>query len=153
MISLSIEGISDAVETLREVISPWRRENARRKADLENAMRQAEIQRLNADVLLTRARAEREKAAASLDSAQATLLLSQARKLEAEAQQAYAEAEKIRAGVERERLALLQSKIELATRIVERYLPNANGSQKIGYIVRLLPILDKLISTDIELIE
>ena len=148
-----MEGIKDAVDTVKEIVVPWRRKNAERKAKLENALRQAEIQRLNAETLTAQVKAERERASAELDRTQAELFLSQAKKTEAEATLVLAQAKKTMAEAERERTALRQTKIELAMRIVERYASSLSGTQKLDYVIRLLPVLDRVISSEIELIE
>ena len=126
MINLSVEGISEAAETLREIIIPWRRKNAQQKAKFDNLMRQAEIQRLNAETILSRAKAERERISSEIDIKQADLLSSQSRKTEAEAELILAQAEKVRVEAEKERAILRQSQIALALKIIEHYAPRAN---------------------------
>jgi len=151
MISVSMEGVKDAVDILREIIIPWQKEQAKRRVKLENAARQAEIKRLNAQALAEQAKVEREKAAAELDRAQAELVLAQAKKIEAEAQLVLAQAEKEFAEAEKEREALRLERINLAIRIVERYNPNVSGAEKIDFIIKLLPDIERLLSGGIEL--
>lgn len=151
MITISLEGVNDAVDTVKEIIIPWRRKNAEKKAKLENALRQAEIQRLHGECLITKARAERELSAAKMDNAQAKLNLSQVKKTEAEAKLLLAQAEKTLVEVERERAFLRQSQIELALQIVDRYAPKLTSLEKMDYVIRLLPIIDQLTSGHIDL--
>jgi hypothetical protein len=153
MISLSMTGIKDAFETFNELIVPWRREHAKRKANLENALRQAEIQRLNTETQLSLARAQRERAATQTDSDQAELALSQARKNEAEAKLLLAKADKIAAEAEKERAELRRSQIELAIGLIDKYAPEFSGIQKMEAVIKLLPIMDQLTSSDIVLID
>jgi len=151
MITISMEGVNDAFETIKDTVVPWRRKNAERKAKLENALRQAEIQRLNGESLIAQAKAERERSASILDSTQAELTRSQARKTEAEAKLILAQADKTMAEAERERASLRQSQIELALSIIDKYASSLNFIQKMEYVIRLLPILDQLTLVDLGL--
>ncbi len=147
MITVNMEGVKDAVDTVKEVVIPWQKEQAERRAKLENTLRQAEIQRLNAQTLAERAKLDKEKAGEEVDRAQAELILAQARKTEAEAKLILGQAEKAFADAERERELMRLERIKLAEKIVEKYSPNLTGAEKINYIIRLLPELDRLLSS------
>jgi hypothetical protein len=99
---------------------------------------------------LAKAKAERERAAALLDEPQAQLILAQATKTAAEARLMLAQAAKVRAEAEREHAQLRQQQIVLAQQIVEQYAPNLDGPQKMDAVVRLLPVLQRLLLSDIE---
>ena len=144
MISVNMEGVKDAVETLKDMIIPFYRNNAQRKLRLENAQRQAEIHKTNAEALLVKVKAERERAASEIDRNQAELILAQAKKTEAEAELILAQAEKERTQLENERALFRQAQLGLAVHIIERYNPNINEEQKLSYIHKLLPVLDIL---------
>lgn len=152
MITVSMEGVKDAVDTVKEVVIPWQKEQAERKAKLENILRQAEIQRLNAQTLAEQAKIEREKAAVEIDRAQAELVLAQAKKTEAEARLVLGQAEKAFTEAEKEREIMRLGRITLAERMVEKYNPNLSGAEKINYIIRLLPELERLLSSGIEIL-
>ena len=151
MITVSMDGVKGAVDTVREIIIPWRRQNAARIAKLENALREAEIQRINAETLIAKARADREHAASNLDRSQGELNLSQAKKAEAESALILAQVEKTKTEAEKERAILRQSQIGLAIQIVEKYASNLDEAQKMDYIIRLLQVLNRLLSSDVEL--
>lgn len=153
IINVSMEGVKDAVETVKEIIVPFQKEQAERKVKLDNALRQAEIQRLNAQALAEQAKVEHEKAAAALDRAHAELTLAQVKKAEAEAQLVLRQAEKAFAEAEKERESLRLERINLAVQIVEKYDPNASGTEKINFILKLLPDIERLLSGNIQLIE
>ena len=153
MINVSMEGVKDAVDVLAEFIIPWQRKYAERKVKLENALRQAEVQRLNALTLAEKAKAEREQAAAEVDRAQSELLLSQAKKTEAEAKLILAQAEKIAAEANREQEAIRLEKIKLAMEIIEKYNPHVSNVEKVDYVIRLLHVLDRLLSSQVEVVE
>lgn len=153
MITISMEGVKDAIDTVREVVIPWQRKYVQRKANLENALRQAEIQRLNAQTLAEKAKADREAAAKELDRAQSELVLSQAKKTEAEARLILAQAEKAFAEAEKERESMRLERINLAMKIVEKYNSRMSGAEKINAIIRLLPDIDRLASSNVEIIE
>ena len=152
MITLNMEGVKDAVDTVKEVVIPWQKEQAERKAKLENILRQAEIQRLNAQTLAEQAKIEKEKAAAELDRAQSELILAQARKTEADAKLVLGQAEKAFAEAEKERESMRLGRIMLAERMVEKYNPNLSGAEKINYIIRLLPEIERLLTSGVEIL-
>lgn len=145
-----MDGVKDAVETVKEIVVPWRRKNAERIASLENTLRQVEIQRINAETLIAKVKADRERVATELDKIQGELTLSQAKKTEAEAALILVQAEKMRVEIEKERASLRQAQIELAMQIIERFSPLTDGVQKMDYVIRLLPVLDRLLSSEIE---
>ncbi len=152
MITVSMEGVKDAVDTVKEVVVPWQKEQAERKAKLENIFRQAEIQRLNAQTLAEKAKIEKERAAAELDRAQAELISAQAGKTEAEARLVLGQAEIAFAEAEKERENMRLGRIKLAERIVETYNPSLDGAEKINYIIRLLPEIDQMLSSGVEIL-
>lgn len=153
MINVSFEGVKDAVDIVKEMVIPWQKEQAERKAKLENAIRQAEIQRLNVQALAEQAKVGREKAAAELDHAQVELTIAQAKKAEAEARLIIAQAEKTIAEAEKVREELQLARITLATQIVEKYNPNVTGAEKINFIIRLLSDIEHLLSGSVELLK
>jgi uncharacterized membrane protein YqiK len=146
-----MEGVKEAVETVKEMVVPWQRKNSQRKANLENVLRQAEIQKLNAETLIAQAKADRERAGAQMDQTQAELALAQVKKTEAEANLILAQTEKAKAEAEKEWATLRQSQIELALQIVERYAPGLHETQKMDYVIKLLQILNRLLSSRLEL--
>lgn len=151
MVSISIEGISEAAVTLRDVIVPWRRKNAQRKSNLDIAKAQAEIKQLNGEALLAQVRAERERAASELDATQKELILSQARKTNAEAELILAQAKLAQVAVMKELASFRQSLIDLAGEIIVKYASNLSETQKMDYVIRMLPILERLLVSSIDL--
>jgi hypothetical protein len=152
MINVNMEGVKDAVDTVKEMIVPWQKEQAERKSKLENALRQAEVQRLNVQTLAEQAKIEQEKSTLEINKAQAELIGAQAKKTEAEAKLVLAQAEKAFVEAEKERENMKLERIKLAEQIVEKYNPNAIGAEKISYIIRLLPDIDRLLSSGVELL-
>ena len=144
MINITMEGVKDAVETAKEIINPWYRQNAIRKTRLENTLRQAEIHKINAETLAAQARTERDKAAQELDSNQSKLILAQAKKTEAEALLIEAQAVKTLAEAKKEEAALRQAQIELALKIVMLYGKNLTEVNKTDFVIKLLPVIQKL---------
>lgn len=149
MINVSLEGINDAAETLTDLIIPWRRKNIERKAKLENVLKQAEIQQINSEILMSQAKTDRERAAAAIDSSQAELIIAQAKKTEAESLLIKAQAEKTLAEAEKEKAELKFAQIELAMKIIDKYALGLSEIQKIEYVTRLLPVIDQLAFSDV----
>jgi hypothetical protein len=152
MINVNVDGVKDALDTVKEIVIPWQKEQAERKSKLENAMRHAEVQRLNAETLAERAKIEQGKSTLEINKAQVELISAQAKKTEAEAKLVLAQAEKAFAEAEKERENMKLERIKLAERIVEKYNPSATGAEKINFIIRLLPDIDRLLSSGVELI-
>lgn len=151
MINVSMDGVKDAVDALKEIVTPWRRKNAERMAKLDSVLRQTEIERANADTLIIAAKIAREQASLIKDKNEAELILSQAKKTEAEAALLFAQTEKVLAEADKERTAIKHLQIELAMKIIEKYSPNIEPTKKMDYVIKLIPILDHLTSNKIEL--
>jgi hypothetical protein len=151
MISVDLKGASDALETLAEIIIPWRKKNAERMRKLEFTQKQSEIHRSNAETIMTQAKIERERLATELDKKQSELIVSQAKKLEAEAKLIHAQSEKAMLEADKERAELRQSQIKLAMEILERYAPTLDDLEKMDYMVnQLLPVINHLTMSEIE---
>lgn len=150
---VKVDGLKDAFDITRELLIPYQREEAKRRVKLENALRQAEIQRLNAEILSEKARTQREIAAAENDRATAELTLAKAKQAEADARLTEAQAEKTFVEAEKERESMRIERIKLAEQLVQKYNPEITGPEKINYILRLLPDIDKLLSGGLDLIE
>ncbi len=153
MFNLGMEGVKDAFEVFREILLPAYRKQAERKATLENSVRQAQIQYLNAQTLAENAKAAREKAAAEIDRAQAELLIAQAKKTEADAKLSLAQAEKLFAEAERERENMRIERIKLATEIIEKYNPNLSDAEKMNFVLRLLPDINGILESDLKILK
>ena len=138
MISVSMDGVKDALDALKEIIIPWRRQNSERIAKLDSVLRQTEIERANAETLMTTAKIAREQFSLSKDKSEAELILSQAKKTEAEAALLLAQTEKVLAEADRERTAIKHLQIELAMKIIEKYSPNIEPTKKMDYVITQL---------------
>jgi hypothetical protein len=136
-ISVNLEGASDAVQQIEDMVVPWRREHAKAIARLTEQEKHAEIEIKKAEILERRARARRDR--------------EEAERLAAEAAKQREEAERLRLGNERLRLELHRSKIQLAVDILAQVAPNLSETDRIAYVVRLLPPLDVLMFSELEL--
>lgn len=151
MINVSMDGVKDAVETLKELISPWRRATAERRINLELALQRAEIQRVNAETLISASKIRREQAMTEKDKGEAKLLFSQAKKTEAEAALILAQTQKVISEVEKEQAALKQEQIKMIIGIVDNYASKLSEAQKMEYVLKMLPMVEKLTSSKLEL--
>lgn len=136
-VSVSLEGASDAIEVIKNTVVPWRREHVQKMLWLSEQEKIVEIERIKAEVLEVRAKAQREKAEKD--------------KLEAESKAQLAQVEKIILELKKEKLALQQSKIQLALNIIRELAPNLSETEKIRYLAELLQVLNNLTDSSVEL--
>jgi hypothetical protein len=134
-IELSLNGAADAIEQIRATVVPWRRKHAEKMARLMEQEKRTEIKSKEAEILETQGHAIKDNA--------------EAQKILAEAEKQRAEAESTRLGNEKLRLELQRAKIQLALEMIAQVVPNLSETDKIGYLVKLLPPLETLISTEL----
>lgn len=107
-------------------------------ARLSEQDKQADIETKKAEVLEKRANAVKGRA--------------EAEKLEAEAIKQREEAEKMKLENEKLRLELHRAKIQLALDILNQLAPSLPETERIAYLVRLLPPLDTVISSNLQIV-
>ncbi len=122
-LNVSLKGATQATELIREFIIPWRREHAKSIAKLIEIEKLSDIKSKKADILIKRVNAVKEQA----------------------------EAEKIRLENEKVKIELHRAKIQLAIDVLAQIAPDLPETEKISHIVRLLPQLDTLVSSELEL--
>ena len=149
--NVSVLGVKETIELLLEWVIPWKRQQAERREKLENAKRQSEIYKLNAETLEKRAQADRELANKTLDVAQARLTWAQAEKTLADAELVRAQARKEIAIAERTEKELRLETIKLALSIVEKYGSNLRPEEKLDYAMKLLPRIEIIANSPLEL--
>lgn len=136
-IDVSLEGASEAIQSIKEDIIPWRKENAKKLADLKGKEAQAEIRKKEAEAAEIRAGAIKSRA--------------EARKLEAEAMKTRAEAQKLNIENEKLRFDFERSRLQLALDIVSKVKPQISDPERYAYAVRLLPALNTLTTSDLQI--
>jgi DNA-directed RNA polymerase specialized sigma24 family protein len=136
-IDVSLNGAADAISAVKEDLIPWRKEHAKQIAVLQEKQVQAEIKKKNAEVLEIRSRSSKERA--------------EAKKIEAEAEKLKAEAEKMYLENEKLKFELESAKLKLALELVAKMKPDLPEPDRIAYAVRLLPAINVIITSDIEL--
>jgi hypothetical protein len=116
---------------------PWRRRHTEKIAHLEEKKKQAEIGSIKADILEKRARAARDNA--------------EAEKTAAEAARQREETEKLRLDNEKLQLELIASKFQLALDLLSQISPSLPDTEKTAFVVKLLPVLDTLVFSELEI--
>jgi hypothetical protein len=106
-------------------------------ARLSETEKQAEIEIRRAEVLESRARASKER--------------QEAERLAADAARQRAEAEKVRLENEKLRLEIQRARIQLALDILDQLKPDLPESEKISYVVKLLPSLQVLTESPLQI--
>ncbi|WP_435548007.1 HepT-like ribonuclease domain-containing protein [Desulfobacterium sp. N47] len=136
-LSVSLKGATEATELIRDVIIPWRRKHAQSMAKLLEVEKYSEIESKKADILNKRVNAVKGKA--------------EAEKIKAEAELQRQEAEKIRLENEKLKIELHRAKIQLALDVISQIAPDLPETDRISHLVRLLPQLDTLGTSEFEL--
>ena len=135
-VEVSVDGVADVINSLKEDVVPWRRRHAKEIAALKEREVAAEIKKREAEVKEIRARSAKDGA--------------DARKLEAEARKLHAEADRQMLENEKMKFELDQSKLKLALELVEKMHPELSEGERVVYAVKMLPALNSIVISDIE---
>lgn len=135
-ISVSLDGAAQAMQTIVDYVVPSKRKIADEIAKLSISDKQVEIESKRAEVLEKRARATKDRA--------------ESEKLLAEADTQKAEAVKLKLQNEKLRLELQQVKIQMAMDILKQVAPNLSEIEKVEYLLKLLPPLDIVIFSSLD---
>ena len=129
-INMTISGAPAAIQIIRELIVPWRRKHAVTMAHLHEQERRIGIEIASAEVLEKQARVKGVRT-------EALIRLEELR----------------RRKLENEKLSieLHREKAQLAIDIVNKIDPNLSETDKIAHVVKLLPSLDTLVSSNLGL--
>jgi hypothetical protein len=136
-ISVSLDGASQAIQTIIEYVIPWKRKYAEEIAQLSISDKQAEIETKRAEVLEKRARATKDRA--------------ESEKLLAEIGVKKAETTRMELENEKLRLELQRAKIQMALDVLKEIAPNIPETEKVEHLLRLLPPLDVIIFSNLEI--
>jgi len=136
-INVGINGAVEATQLIQETVIPWKREHAQAMAKLLETEKMVEIEKKKAEVLQVRALATKERTEADRLRAEIVLQLEQA--------------EKLRLENERLRLEIKRAKLELAFEILNKLYPSLDEKDKVDYLMKLLPIIDTLAASNLEM--
>jgi serine/threonine protein kinase len=129
-ISVSLDGASEAIALIKDSVIPWRRKHSETMAHLLEQEKRAEIENKKAEILEKRARTDSERV---------------------EGIKQHEEVERIKLENEKLRLELQRAKVQMVIDILNKIAPNLSETDKINYVVRLLPPLDIVISSEFEI--
>lgn len=135
-ISLGLEGVGDAIDSVKEDVVPWRKQNAQKVAALKLKETEAEIKKKQAEAVEIRARSAKERA--------------EAKKIEAEAVKMREDAVRQKIENEKLRFELDSSKLKLALELVQKMHPDLSEPDRLAHAIRLLPALNTLTTSDME---
>jgi hypothetical protein len=143
-ISVSLEGAAKAIEEIKNLVVPWRRKH-------QQVLSQLKERGIKAEIGIKKSEVSERQAKAAKDHAEAEKMSAEAAKQRAEAEKILLENEKTSLEIEKLRLDLQRGKIELALEMLSRVAPNLSETDKIAYVVKLLPPLDVVVSSELEL--
>jgi hypothetical protein len=138
-ISVSLEGAVEAVQVVKDTVVPWRRKHAETMARLLEQEKLAEIESKKAEVLEKRANAAKGRA--------------EAEKLTTEAVKQREEAEKMKLENEKMQLELHRARIQLGLDIINEFAPDLPETDRIAYLIRLLPALNTVIASNLQIVD
>jgi uncharacterized protein with HEPN domain len=136
-ITFGITGALEATQLIQENLIVWKRQHAQTMAKLLETEKTMEIEIKRAEILQTRASASKERAETDKIRVEISLQNEQVEKLRLEN-------EKMRTEVKRE-------KFNLAIEILKKLHPNLDEQKRIEYFIKLLPIIDTLALSELEL--
>lgn len=135
-ISVSLEGAAEAVTVVRDTVVGWRRDHDKKLAELAEKEKETEIERQKAELLKIRAEAGKNRA--------------EIEKIRAEAAKQIEESERQRLENERLRFELQRDKVNFALELLQKIAPNLSEGDKITYVMRLIPILETINSSPLQ---
>jgi regulator of protease activity HflC (stomatin/prohibitin superfamily) len=124
---------------VKDTVVPWRRKHAETMARLLEQEKLAEIESKKAEVLEKRANAAKGRA--------------EAEKLTTEAVKQREEAEKMKLENEKMQLELHRARIQLGSDIINEFAPNLPETDRITYLIRLLPALNTVIASNLQIVD
>jgi hypothetical protein len=132
-IEAELGGVAEAVTTIRDLVVPWRRENAKKLSDLEIEQRQAEINSLQIANKIAESQVDQQ-----------TL---ETEKIKLEIEQMRLANEERRLAIEQKRLELHEAKIQMALTIINRFMPNMPESKRIAFVNQFIKALTVLVES------
>ena len=136
-INVSLEGMAEAVTVVRDTVVGWRRDHDKKLAELAEKEKATEIERQKAELLKIRAEAAKDRAEAG--------------RIRAEATRQLGEAERQNLDNERLRFELQRDKVNYTLELLQRIAPNLLETEKITYVMKLLPILETINSSPLQI--
>lgn len=136
-IEVSVAGVREVIDSVKEDVVPWRRKHAQQMAQLREKEVAADIKKREAEAKELRARSAKDSAESS--------------KLEAEARKLYAEAEKQMLENERTKFELEQARLNLALELAKKMRSDLPESELVLFAINMLPPLHTLTISDIEI--
>jgi len=137
-ISISLAGAAEAIQLIKRTVVPWRRKHEEKMSLLLEKEKQVEIGNRKAEISEKRARSTKERA--------------EAVRIIADVAKQREETERLRLENEKLRLELQRAKIQLALDLIAQAAPNLSETDKIEYVVKLLPSLEVIVSSDLEIV-
>lgn len=136
-ISVSLDGASEAIQIIKETVTPWRRRHVETMANLAEQEKVVEIENAKASVLAKRAEAVKERV--------------ESEKLKAEIDKSRQETERLKLENKRLRLEIEKEKVQLALNILAQIAPNLSEKDKVSYLLQLIQPLDVVVSSELEI--
>lgn len=142
-IGVTAEGVGEAITVIRETVVPWRRENARRIAELAENQKRLEIAKAEAEILDLRARTSQARVDTKIREEEL-----EQKKLETE--RSKIELERMRLELEKQKIENERAKVELAIYVTERIAPNMSNEDRLTFVAQLLRPLSLLVESSLE---
>ena len=135
-LSINLEGLSDALDAIKEELIPWRKKHAQKIAELRQHEAAADIKKKESEAMEIRARSTKSRAEAEKVKAEVLKLREEARRLEIENESL--------------RFDFQGKKLRLALELVGNIQPDLPPEQRLVYATRMLASLETLAMSNLE---
>jgi hypothetical protein len=150
LVEVKFDWGAEAYQIVRDEIIPWRRKNQEALGKLQEDKKQADTAIKQAEMLEQESDGFKDQADVEQAVAEAIKLRAEAQRIAAEAAVQRARAEKQQLDHERMRVQLQVEKIDIALKALALMAPNLSETDKIAYVVELLPPIDIVITSKLE---
>lgn len=137
-VSVTVNGVSEAIQFIKETVVPWRRKHAEKMSRLAEREKEAEIANIKVELLEKKARVAKEQA--------------EAERIATETARQREETERVRLKNEKIRLELDRAKIQLALDVLAKVSPDSSEADKLAFAIKLLPALGVIVTSELEIV-
>lgn len=137
-LSVNVDGVSDAIRLISEIVVPWRRKHAANMLKLAEKEKKIEIEIRKAEVLERKARAVKDNTEADRNAAEASKIREEVRALRLEN--------------EKQQIELERARVQLALDLPNKISPRLSEGERSAYANKLLPALGVITSSDLEIV-
>lgn len=146
-IEVNLTGVAEVMDILDKRFTPWKQKHAQQMARYEELKIRTEIENKQCELLQKQIAAQNAQLLQAKQVEQAKLEIAEKRM---ELEERRLALEEKRLALEEKRLELHRGRIQLALDILSEIEPNLNETDRIEYVMRLLPHLETITESNLE---